>query len=95
MEAWIKTDAARIPARLPAFAHSFDEFIREQILNILWKDETDQLPAPTVPISDRRSRRLKSESRPACITSHPMLLQEIAVPIAQELQKAALIWCDD
>ena len=46
MEAWIKTDAARIPARLPAFAHSFDEFIREQILNILWKDETDQLPAP-------------------------------------------------
>jgi hypothetical protein len=42
----VETDAARIPARLPAFAHSFDEFIREQILNILWKDETDQLPAP-------------------------------------------------
>ena len=32
--------------RLPTFAHNFDEFIREQILNILWKDETDQLPAP-------------------------------------------------
>jgi len=46
MEAWIKTDATRIPARLPAFAHSFDEFIREQILNILWKDDADQLPAP-------------------------------------------------
>jgi len=46
MEAWIKTDATRIPARLPAFAHSFDEFIREQIPNIRWKDDADQLPAP-------------------------------------------------
>jgi hypothetical protein len=46
MEAWIKTDATRIPARLPAFAHSFDDFIREQLLNILWNDETDQLPVP-------------------------------------------------
>jgi hypothetical protein len=34
----VETDAARIPARLPAFAHSFDEFIREQILNILCSD---------------------------------------------------------
>ena len=33
-------------ARSPTFAHSFDEFIREQILNIRWKDDADQLPAP-------------------------------------------------
>ena len=35
-----------IPARSPAFAHRFDEFIGEQILNILWKVDADQPPAP-------------------------------------------------
>jgi hypothetical protein len=31
---------------LPALAHSFDDCIREQIPNVLWKANANQLPTP-------------------------------------------------
>jgi len=33
-------------ARSPALAHSLDNFIREQIPNVLWKGNANQLPPP-------------------------------------------------
>jgi hypothetical protein len=30
----------------PALSYSFDKFVREQILDMLWKSEANKLPAP-------------------------------------------------